>query len=436
MRQEAKVSKQAFQVGVIGLGTIGTGVVKVLQKDSNLLEARTGRPIVLKTVADISPQKKEGIDYSKFSLVNDAMQIINDPSIDLVVEVIGGVTHAKTFIEAALKNKKHVVTANKELIAKHGRALIGLAKDQGVNLFYEASSGGGIPIINALTSSLAANSYNKIYGILNGTTNYILSKMTAEGAEFDDVLKEAQQLGYAEADPTSDVDGHDVAYKLTILSSIAFDCYFESSDIFREGIRNISFRDIAVAKQYGYVIKLLAIGIAREENQVELRVHPVMIKQSHPLAAVNGSFNAVFVEGANVGETMFYGRGAGELPTASAVVGDIVTIVRGAEIRETSPTLRFGASKKQIIPMGDIESKYYLRLIAKDHPGVLAAISKVFGDNGVSITTVQQTDPVGEDAEIVIMTHTVKESQIQKALAAIEQLDVVSRVCSLIRTGL
>ena len=427
---------KAFHVGVIGFGTIGTGVVKILQKDAAILAERVGRPVILKTVADVAPQKKEGIDYTAFALENDAMAMIEDPEIDLVVELVGGVTHAKRFIEAALKNKKHVVTANKELIAKHGRELIGLAREMEVNLFYEASSGGGIPIINALTSSLAANPFRKIYGILNGTTNYILSKMTAEGAEFEDVLKEAQTLGYAEADPSSDVDGHDVAYKLTILGSIAFNCYFDNADVYRDGIRNISFRDISVAKQHGYVIKMLAIGIAREENTVELRVHPVMLKKSHPLASVNESFNAVYVEGENVGETMFYGRGAGELPTASAVVGDIMAIVRGLEHKGSSPTLSFGAEQKKVLPMGDVESKYYLRLLAKDHPGVLAAVSKVFGDNDVSITMVQQSDPIGDEAEIVIMTHVVKESQMQQALKSIGELDSVSRVCSLIRTGI
>ncbi len=430
------MSGQSFNVGVIGFGTIGTGTVKVLLKDQDILEQRAGRKIVLKTVADISPQKKDGIDYSKFTLVDDASKIINDPSIDLVVEVIGGVTHAKKYIEEAIKNKKHVVTANKELIAKHGKELIAMAKEAGVNLFYEASSGGGIPIINALTSSLAANSYKKIYGILNGTTNYILSKMTAEGAEFEDVLKEAQSLGYAEADPSSDVDGHDVAYKLTILSSIAFDCYFNHESIYREGIRSISFRDIAAAKQYGYVIKLLAIGIAQSDSKVELRVHPVMIRQSHPLASVNGAFNAVYVEGENVGETMFYGRGAGEMPTASAVVGDIVAIARDAALGKSSTTLDFGKKDKKTISMGEIESMYYLRLMAVDHPGVLASISKVFGDNNVSITNVQQTDPVGEHAEIIIMTHMVKEAQMQRAVKEISALDTVSKVCALIRTGL
>ncbi len=427
---------KAINVGVIGLGTIGTGVVKILQKDADILKARSDTEIILKAVADIDPKEKAGIDYDKFRLTRDASQIIDDPEIDIVVEVIGGVTHAKTFIEAALGAKKHVVTANKELMAKHGRALIALAKAQGVDLFYEASSGGGIPIINALTSALAANRFQRFYGILNGTTNYILTKMHQEGAEFGDVLKEAQELGYAEADPTSDVDGHDVAYKLTILGSIAFDCTLNIDDVYREGIRGISFRDIEIAKQYGYVIKLLAIGILRDADRVELRVHPVMLESSHPLAAVNESFNAVYVEGENVGETMFYGRGAGELPTASAIVGDIVSISRAIDADGSTPCLNFGGTEKRVIPMGDIESKYFLRLIVKDTPGVFAAISRIFADQGVSITSAQQFTSRGVDAEIVIITHHVKESRIQEAMRQISDLEVVRKVSSLIRAEL
>ena len=430
------MAKDAFNVGVIGMGTIGTGVVKVLQKDSAILKERAGLEIALKKVAEINPQPREGIDFNSLEMVRDAKVLIADDGIDLVVEVIGGVEPAKSFIEAALMNKKHVVTANKELIAKHGKALISLAKKQGVNLFFEASSGGGIPIINALVSALAANPYKKIYGILNGTTNYILTKMHNEGAEFEEVLKEAQALGYAEADPSSDVDGHDVAYKLAILSSIAFDCFFDIEDVFREGIRSISYRDIEIAKSYGYVIKLLAIGIAESEGSVELRVHPVMIRQTHPLAAVNDSFNAVYVEGENVGETMFYGRGAGELPTASAIVGDIVTIARDASALKTSPSLSFGKRVREVVPMGKVEAKYYLRLIVKDNPGVLAAISRVFAEHDVSITTVQQSESMGVDAEIVIMTHRVKESEMQQAVAEIKGLPVVVELCSLIRAGL
>jgi homoserine dehydrogenase len=260
--------------------------------------------------------------------------------------------------------------------------------------------------------------------------------MHQEGAEFEEVLKEAQDLGYAEADPSSDVDGHDVAYKLAILGSIAFDCHLNIDDVFREGIRKVSFRDIEVAKQYGYVIKLLAIGILRSADEVELRVHPVMLEKSHPLAAVSESFNAVYVEGENVGETMFYGRGAGELPTASAIVGDIVAIARATDIVGTTPCLSFGNSRKRVVPMGKVESKYFIRLVVKDSYGVLAAISRVFGDHQVSLTTVQQAASDGETAELVIMTHIVKESQIQQAVKQLADLDVVFEVASLIRAGL
>jgi homoserine dehydrogenase len=427
---------RVMNVGVIGLGTIGTGVVKILQNDQTQISERSGIQVHLAKVAELCPTEKEGVDYSQFTLVNDAMDLLNDGEINLVVEVIGGVNPAKIFIETALKNGKHVVTANKELIAKHGKELILLAKENNVNLYFEASVGGGIPIINALNSSLAANSFKRIYGILNGTTNYILSKMSDEGVDFEDVLKEAQELGYAEADPSADVDGDDVRYKLSILGAIAFDSFFDYRDIYKEGIRNVSARDIEVAKEFGRVIKLLAIGIAHDSENVELRVHPVMMLKSHPIASVNGSFNAVYVEGDNVGETMFYGRGAGELPTASAIVGDIIEIVRNVYRHRTSRSLNFGQKSKKIVPMGSIESGYFIRVRADDRAGVLASISKVFGDNNVSIRLAQQKDTVDSDAELIIITHKVKESAMQEAMRQIEGIEAVKEICSLIRVGL
>jgi homoserine dehydrogenase len=427
---------KTMNIGVIGFGTIGTGVVRVLLKDKELVSARSGCEVNLKTVAELHHQEKPGIDYSQFAMVTDAAEILGDDEIDLVVEVIGGVTPAKGFVETALKNKKHVVTANKELIAKHGKELISLAKENKVNLYFEASACGGIPIINALNSSLAANPFTKIYGILNGTTNYILTKMYSEGADFAAVLKEAQELGYAEADPSSDVDGDDVVYKLSILGAIAFDSFFDYRDIYKEGISRISVRDIEIAKEFNSIIKLLAIGIARGDKRVELRVHPVMIPMTHPLAAVNESFNAVFVQGENVGETMFYGRGAGELPTASAIAGDIIHIARTAYVHGTSRALNFGQKEKQIIPMGDVESGYFMRLIAADQSGVLAAVSKVFADNNVSIRSVQQKDSTDGNAEIVIFFHKVKESAMQKAVKELKEIPFVKEVCSLIRVGL
>lgn len=426
---------KSVNIGVIGFGTIGTGVVRILQKDAALLEKKCGRPLFLKSVADLLLKEKTGIDTSQFQITADANTIVNDPEIHIVIEVIGGVDPAGALIETALKSGKHVITANKELIAKRGKALFSLAKQNNVNLLFEASTGGGIPIINALTSSLAANSFTKIYGILNGTTNYILTKMYSEGADFEDTLKEAQELGYAEADPSSDVEGHDIAYKLCILSSIVFDHFFNIDEIYREGIGRISKRDIQIAKEYGYVIKMLAIGVSHGQS-VELRVHPVMLPNAHPLSSVNGSFNAVFVDGENVDESMFYGRGAGELPTASAILGDAVEIARNIEHKQTSAALNFGESAKKLLPIGNIESQFYLRLTVKDVPGVLAEISRVFADNNVSIRMVKQDNSGQDNAELNIMTHSVKEAQFQNAIKDIKKLSAVNDICSLLRMEL
>jgi homoserine dehydrogenase len=426
---------QPIKVGVIGFGTIGTGVVRILQKDAALLEKKCGRALTLSKVAELNYAEKEGIDSSQFTITADAMDIISDPDIRIVVEVIGGVEPAGTFIEQALRSNKHVITANKELIAKRGEELFSLARKNNVNLFFEASTGGGIPIINALTCSLAANSIRKIYGILNGTTNYILTKMYQEGADFGDVLKEAQDLGFAEADPSSDVDGHDIAYKLCILATIVFDHFFDINEIYREGISSISKRDIEIAKEYGYVIKMLAVGVSHGEK-VELRVHPVLLPNTHPLSSVNGSFNAVFVDGENVDESMFYGRGAGELPTASAIMGDAVEIARSIDFHQTSAALNFGNSHKKLLPMGEIESQFYLRLDVKDESGVLAEISRVFGDNDVSIRLVKQGNVGTRNAELNIMTHSVKERQFQNALESIRNLKAVNDVCSVLHMEL
>jgi len=351
-----------------------------------------------------------------------------------VVEVIGGVKAARTFIETALAAGKHVVTANKELIAKHGPDLFALARKHGVTLHFEASSCGGIPVIHAFGQSLAANRFEKILGIVNGTTNFILTKMHREGAEFADVLGEAQRLGYAEADPTADVDGHDAAYKLAILAAMAFDSHFDYRAIHTEGIRGISARDITIAGSYGYVIKLLAIGAAHSDGRVELRVHPVLVPEAHPLAAVSDSFNAVFARGNYVGDVMFYGRGAGELPTASAIVGDIIDLAMHQANGGTSPRMNFGSLDKAIVPMGEVKTQFYLRLDVTDRPGVLASITRIFGDCGVSISAVTQKEATGESVELVIFTHEVAEADFQRAVAGISKLDVVLGVRSLIRT--
>jgi homoserine dehydrogenase len=420
-------------VGVIGCGTVGSGVVKLLVSEKEHLMRKTGVAIELRKAADLDPAKRASTGLPDALLAADANAVLNDPDIRVVVEVIGGVKPAQAFIETALAAGKHVVTANKELIAKKGPGLFALARKHGVTLHFEASSCGGIPVIHALGQSLAANRFEKILGIVNGTTNFILTKMYRDGAEFADVLAEAQRLGYAEADPTADVDGHDAAYKLAILASMAFDSHFDYREIHTEGIRSVAARDIAIAKGYGYVIKLLAIGVAHGDDRVELRVHPVMVPRSHPLAAVNDAFNAEFATGNFVGDVMFYGRGAGQLPTASAIVGDIIDLAMHQANGGTSPRMNFGTLKKAVVPMGEIKTQFYLRLDVKDQPGVLASIAKIFGDCGVSISAVTQKEATGESVELVIFTHEVAEADFQRSVNGIRALSVVVGVRSLIR---
>jgi len=420
-------------VGVIGCGTVGGGVVRLLVSERDHLLRKTGVAVELCRAADLDPEKRAATGLPASLLSADAAAVLTDPEIGVVVEVIGGVKPAKSFVETALGSGKHVVTANKELIAKHGPELFTLARQHGVTLHFEASACGGIPVIHAFGQSLAANRFERILGIVNGTTNFILTKMHREGAEFADVLAEAQRLGYAEADPSADVDGHDAAYKLAILAAMAFDSQFDYRAIHTEGIRRISARDIAIAKDYGYVIKLLAIGAAHGDGRVELRVHPVLVPKAHPLAAVSDAFNAVFARGNYVGDVMFYGRGAGQLPTASAIVGDIIDLAMHQRDGGTSPRMNFGTQTKAVVPMGEVKTQYYLRLDVKDRPGVLAAIAKIFGDCGVSISAVTQQEATGESVELVIFTHEVIEADFQKAVTAIGKLAVVVAVRSLIR---
>jgi homoserine dehydrogenase len=420
-------------VGVIGCGTVGGGVVKLLVSEQEHLRRKTGVTITLRRAADLDAGRRASTGLPESLLTADADDVLGDPEIGVVVEVIGGVKPAQAFIETALAAGKHVVTANKELIAKKGPELFALARKHGMTLHFEASACGGIPVIHAFGQSLAANRFEKLLGIVNGTTNFILTKMHREGAEFADVLAEAQRLGYAEVDPTADVDGHDAAYKLSILASMAFDSHFDYREIHTEGIRNISARDIAIAKDYGYVIKLLAIGAAHSDGRVELRVHPVLVPAMHPLAAVSDSFNAVFARGNYVGDVMFYGRGAGQLPTASAIVGDIIDLAMHQTGGGTSPRMNFGTLAKALVPMGEVKTQYYLRLDVKDQPGVLAAIARIFGDCGVSISAVTQQEATGASVELVIFTHEVTEADFQKAVAEIRKLDVVVGVRALIR---
>jgi len=422
----------AIKIGLLGLGTVGTGVAKVLEQNGKDIETKVGRRIELGAVLVRNLQKKRNVELKPGVLTDDPAKILDNPEIDIVVEVMGSIETAYQYIIRAFENKKAVVTANKDLIAVHGKELFEAAEKNGCDFFFEASVAGGIPIIRPLKECLCGNKINMIMGIINGTTNYILTKMSREGSDFEEALKEAQRLGYAEPDPTSDVEGHDAARKLAILASIGFNSRITYPDVYVEGITKITSYDTKYAEELGYCIKLL--GIAKgDDEEVEVRVHPVLIPVTHPLASVYNEFNAIFVRGDAVGETMFYGKGAGEMPTASAVVGDIISAARN--IRYGVPG-RIGCTcyeTKRIKPIKEVESKFYIRISVKDRPGVLASIAGVFGNTNVSLASVIQKRLEGDLAELVLITHKVKEANLRDALAVIEGLSVVAEVSSVIR---
>lgn len=428
--------KKSIKVGIIGFGTVGGGTARILIENAVTIRRRLGVPIELKKISDLDIERDRGIRLSGVELTTKAADIISDPEIDIVVELIGGYTPAKDFILAAIKNRKHVVTANKALLAVHGEEIYKTAEDAGVSIGFEASVAGGIPILRALRDGLAANDIQSIYGIVNGTCNYILTLMTNERGRFEDVLKDAQAKGYAEADPTFDIEGIDSAHKLAILSMLAFGTPVDFGDIYTEGISKITPLDIEFARDLGYKIKLLAIT-KMVNGEIEARVHPTMLPESHPIAMVDGVYNALSVVGDAVGTTMFYGRGAGDLPTGSAVVSDIMDIGRdiltGAVRR--SPVTAF--RERMAIPirrMEDITSCYYMRFSAIDKPGVMSRISGVLGRNNISISSViQKGRRVAEAVPVVMMTHEAVERDVRRALAEIDTLDCVAGPTAVIR---
>jgi homoserine dehydrogenase len=426
------MSKQ-IGVAIIGLGTVGSGLYTILQQNQDIINQKAETKIAVRAVMDLDITKIEALKIDKELIFNKVEDICRSENIDIVVELIGGENPAKAIIEDALKAKKHVVTANKEVIAKHGTALLKLAEKNRVNLFYEASVGGGIPIIHPLKYCLGANRITQIMGILNGTTNYILTKMTSEGADYSEVLAEAQKLGYAEADPTADVEGYDAAYKISILASIAFASKVKFTDVRREGISKIAGQDIKYAKEIGCVIKLLAIARERD-GQIEAMVQPTIIPLTHPLAKVDGVFNALYVYGDAVGEVMFYGPGAGMMATGSAVAADVMEIARGIS-NNHEPSLQCSCFFDKAILNPEIgESSYYLRMLVDDKPGVLAAIAKTFGDHGVSILSVIQKD-ITEDkgAEIVWITEIVAQKNFDSALVDLNNLNSIREIASIIK---
>ncbi len=423
---------EIIKIGLLGLGTVGRGVYCLLADNAENIQHKTGAHLQTARILVRDPRKERRLKINPAILTGNYADIVDDPEIDIVVEVMGGIHPALDYTLQALTRGKSVVTANKNMVAIHGRELFEAAEEGHADIFFEGSVGGGIPIIRPLKQCLAANRIQKIMGIINGTTNYILTEMTLEGKSFAHALEEARAKGYAEADPTADIEGLDAAYKLTILASIAFNSRIMLEDIYVEGISRITERDIAYAKELGYIVKLLAIAKEAKEG-MEARVHPAFIPSGHPLASVNGVFNAIFVQGDAVGDTMFYGRGAGEMPTASAVVSDVMDAARNRLHQVTDFIGCTCYEQKPVLPTGLAESKYYLRLLVADQPGVLASIAYAFGDKEVSLSSVIQKNTDTRRAEIVMVTHRVREQNLQDALRIIEKLSVVDEVCAVIR---
>lgn len=426
------MTTKAIKIGMIGFGTVGRGVYRILNGNQEKLAQRVGTEMVIAGIAVRDLNKPRAIQAPDRLFTADPWQLVNNPEIDLIIEVMGGTELARELVLQALRNGKSVVTANKDLIAQYGQELFAEADSAGVDLLFEASVGGGIPIIRPLKQCLAANNINQVMGIINGTTNYMLTRMTQDGSDYEEVLREAQALGYAEADPTADVGGFDAARKLAILASIAFHTRITFEQVYVKGITRISARDITYAREMGYVIKLL--GVAREQDgRVEVRVHPALIPQQHPLAAVNDAFNAIFVNGDAVGDTMFYGRGAGEMPTASAVVADVMDAARNILRNDRGRISCTCYEQKEIVPMEEMEGKYYIRLRVLDKPGVLAAIASVFGQEDVSLRTVIQKETIGDKAELVLVTHYTREGNVRQALRTIGAMATVEEVANVIR---
>lgn len=423
---------QSVQIGLIGLGNVGVGVVQILQQQASLLAERLGAQLVLRRVATRHPERQRAIQLPEHLLTGDAFDLIHDPEIAIIVELMGGYEPARTYILEALRHGKHIVTANKALLAQHGQEIFEMAGTMGCDIGFEASVGGGIPIIRAIKEGFVANQFRSISSIINGTSNYILSKMTDQNLDFQAVLKEAQELGYAEADPTFDIEGIDAAQKIAILTSLAFGAWTQHEDVYTEGISKLTQLDIAYAREFGYRVKLLALA-KFEDRQLDVRVHPALVSENSWLASINGVYNAVNLRGDMVGQQMLIGRGAGALPTGSAVVGDIVEVARNV-LTGGHGRVPPQAYQVQTLPhpvrkdMNDVVCKYYLRFQVLDQPGVLASIAGVLGENNISIESVIQkgrSHEPGMAVSVVMMTHEARERSVRQALQAIETLPSV-----------
>jgi homoserine dehydrogenase len=423
--------KDKICVGLLGLGTVGTGVIKIIQSDTCNIVAKVGMPIAITKILVRNPDKARGV-HTDAVITTDVDDILNDPDIDIVVEVLGGEEPARSYILRALEAGKHVVTANKNVVALYGREFFEAAEKYKVDFLFEASVGGGIPIIRPLKQCLAANRITEVMGIINGTTNFILTKMTKEKLDFAVALAEAQAKGYAEADPTADVGGLDAARKITILASIAFNTRVNLEDVNVEGITQITAQDVDYARELGYVIKLIAIAKETAAG-LNVRVHPLFIPKAHPLAAVSDVFNAIYVKGDAIGEAMFYGRGAGEMPTASAVTGDIIDVARDIRHGVSSRILCTCFEEMKNCSIEKTESPYYIRLLVEDKPGVLAAIASAFGAQQVSLHSVIQKPKDDGYAEVVLITYCVPDGNVRMALKTLSGMPIVTNVKNVIR---
>jgi homoserine dehydrogenase len=430
-------ARTTVRVGVLGAGNVGKALLSLLLEEADAIEERSGVRLELAGVAVAHPSRaRSGIPTEL--LTGDAKSLVTDPSVDVVVELIGGVEPARSLLEAAMGAGKPVVTANKELIAAHGAALAESATSAGVDLFYEAAVAGAIPIIRPLRESLAGEEVRRVMGIVNGTTNFILTTMSEQGLSYAQALAEAQRLGLAERDPTADVEGHDAAAKAAILASLAFRCEVVTSDVAREGISSVDPVDVDFARRLGYVVKLLAVaeridagtGDGQDAPEISVRVHPAMLPRTHPLASVRGAFNAVFVEGEGAGELMLYGRGAGGRPTASAVLGDLIDAahhLRAGFSARPAPRIRV-----RMHLADDLRSAWYLNIDVADRPGVLASVASVFGDNAVSIRSMEQVG-MGDEARLIFVTHVARQGDLMRTLDGLRRLDVVDRIGGVLR---
>jgi len=418
------------RIGLLGLGTVGIGVYQIIQNHQIQLQQQVGCAVEVSKVLVRDVKKKREVEIPEDILTIDVNDIINNPNIDIVVEVLGGIHPTSEYVKQALKNKKHVVTANKDLIAQFGQELLKIAKDNQCDLFYEASVAGGIPIIRSLVDGLASDKITKMLGIVNGTTNYILTKMTNEGTSYHDAVEQAKALGFAEADPSADVEGFDAARKMVILSSLAFSMNIELSDVYTAGITNISKEDIEYAKQLGYTIKLLGLT-TRRHGEVDVSVQPTLVPNHHPLATVENEYNAVYIYGKAVGETMFYGPGAGGLPTATSIVSDVVSVIKNMRLGVNGQTITHQHNKRTIKTKDQIFSKYFMRINVKDEVGVFSKIANVFLENELSFETILQKPNLNDrGAEIIIITHQVSLQNFTNSLKAINQLPEVIGVQS------